>query len=140
MPESGMLKEAHVLDEFLIYEFRIGTPDVDAVEAFGNILQKLSEKAKDKKGYDAVYSNVAGMLKYPEIWIIFSAGLRTSVEECKKIPDKKLLKIYPKIMEVNKHFFAETPEMIVRINAVLISEMTDLTSQPTTESNSTKKT
>ena len=126
MPDKSLLKEGHVFDEFTIYEFRIGSPDIDAIEAFGIILQRLSQKAKKKKKeYSTIFSNVAGVLKYAEVWIIFSAGLRMSVEECKKIPQKKLLEIYPRILEVNKHFFAETPEMVGRLHAVLIPKMTE---------------
>ena len=124
MPEESLLKEGHVLDEFTIYEFRIGSPDIEAIEAFGIILQRLSTKAEKKKEYSTIFSNVAGVLKYPEVWVIFSAGLRKSVDECKKIPQKKLLEIYPKILEVNKHFFAETPEMVGRLHAVLLPEAT----------------
>lgn len=125
MPDKSLLKEGHVFEEFTIYEFRIGSPDIDAIEAFGTILQRLSQKAKKKKEYSTVFSNVAGVLKYAEVWVIFSAGLRKSVEECKKIPQKKLLEIYPRILEVNKHFFAETPEMVGRLHAVLIPKMTE---------------
>lgn len=125
MPDKSLLKEGHVFEEFTIYEFRIGSPDIDAIEAFGTILQRLSQKAKKKKEYSTVFSNVAGVLKYAEVWIIFSAGLRMSVEKCKKIPQKKLLEIYPKILEINKHFFAETPEMVGRIHAVLIPKMAE---------------
>lgn len=125
MPDKSLLKEGYVFDEFTIYEFRIGSPDINAIEAFGIILQRLSQKAKKTKEYSSIFSNVAGVLKYAEVWIIFSAGLRMSIEECKKIPTKKLLEIYPKILEVNKHFFAETPEMVGRLHAVLIPKISE---------------
>jgi len=124
MEEKGSLKEGKVFGEEIIYEFRIGSPDIEAIEAFGKLLQHTSENEK-KKGYEVVFSNIAAMLKYPEVWHIFSAGLRKPIEECKKIrPQKKLIKILPEILEVNKHFFSETPEMLGQIHRVMIPKVT----------------
>lgn len=125
MEKRGLLREFVSFGEYRIYEFRIGTPDIEGVDALGAILRKAVEDGGDKKSYEAIFGNVASLLRYPEIWHVFSAGLRMSIEDCKKIKQQILIQIFPKILEVNKYFFSETPEMLGRIQAVLIPELSE---------------
>lgn len=140
MPD--LLKEGHVFGEYTVYEFRIGSPDIEATEAFRIALNKQIGKTQGMPPEDAVFANISGLLQYPEIWIVFSAGLRKPIEDCKKIPRGDLIDLLPEIIGVNRYFFVKIPTMVTKMYEILMPEKTPEkpASSPETGSSSTVKT
>lgn len=136
---KGIFVEGKVVGEFTIYEFRIGSPDMEAVEAYATIMGRLVDESTGDKGElnisELIMTTGAKILKQPEVWHILSAGLRKTVEDCKKIKHKKLVKLIAPILELNYDFFAEAPQIV---GAIYPTKQT--TSPQTAESSITKPT